>query len=119
MNEKVTVNSSQIKCEWNQIDWKHCYGFAGKLRQAIFRAANEDDLKQVRTLQRIMLRSYENRCVAVRRVTQVNAGKYTAGVDKVVVKTPQARGGLVDDLGQYQSAQTTSGKESVYPQIEW
>ena len=102
MNEKGTVNSSQTACEWNQIDWKHCYGFVRKLRQAIFRAAKEGDLKKVRTLQRIMLRSYENRCISVRRVTQVNAGKYTAGVDKVIVKTPQARGRLVDELAQYQ-----------------
>lgn len=102
MNEKVTVNSSQTACEWNQIDWKHCYAFVRKLRQAIFRAAKEHELKKVRTLQRIMLRSYENRCIAVRQVTQVNAGKYTAGIDKVVVKTPQARGRMVDELGQYE-----------------
>jgi RNA-directed DNA polymerase len=102
MNEKVTVNSSQTECQWNQIDWKHCHAFVRKLRQAIFRAAKEDDLKKVRTLQRIMLRSYENRCISVRRVTQVNAGKYTAGVDKVTVKTPEARGKLVDELAQYE-----------------
>lgn len=102
MNKKGTVNSSQTKCEWNQIDWKHCYRFVRKLRQAIFRAAKEGDLQKVRTLQRIMLRSRENRCMAVRRVTQVNVGKYTAGVDKVIVKTPEARGRLVDELTQYE-----------------
>jgi RNA-directed DNA polymerase len=102
MNEKGTVNSSQTPCQWNQIDWKHCHGFVRKLRQAIFRAAKENDLKKVRTLQRIMLRSYENRCLSVRRITQVNAGKYTAGVDKVIVKTPEARGRLVDELAQYE-----------------
>jgi len=45
-----------------------------------------------------MLRSYSNILVSVRRVTQVNKGKNTAGVDKVVVKTPKARGRLVDEL---------------------
>jgi RNA-directed DNA polymerase len=49
-----------------------------------------------------MLRSYENRCMAVRRVTQVNRGKYTPGVDKVLVKTPKARGELVDMLANYE-----------------
>jgi len=49
-----------------------------------------------------MLRSEENRCLAVRRVTQVNRGKYTPGVDKVVVKTPKARGELVDLLANYE-----------------
>jgi len=49
-----------------------------------------------------MLRSYENRCLAVRRVTQANQGKNTPGVDKVLVKTPKARAELVDRLGEYE-----------------
>jgi len=49
-----------------------------------------------------MLRSQENRVLAVRRVTQTNQGKNTPGVDKVVVKTPEARGKLVDRLAQYE-----------------
>jgi RNA-directed DNA polymerase len=40
--------------------------------------------------------------MAVRLVTQVNQGKYTPGIDKVLVKTPKARGELVDQLGQYE-----------------
>jgi RNA-directed DNA polymerase len=49
-----------------------------------------------------MLRSYSNILMSVRRVTQVNAGKYTPGVDKLVVTTPAARGQLVDHLATYQ-----------------
>ncbi len=45
-----------------------------------------------------MLRCYSNILLRVRRVTQTNAGKYTPGVDKLVVKTPAARGRLVDQL---------------------
>jgi len=49
-----------------------------------------------------MLRSYENRVLAVRRVTQQNRGKYTPGVDKLIVKTPEARGEMVDRLSQFE-----------------
>lgn len=49
-----------------------------------------------------MLRSYANRLQAVRRVTQINHGKDTPGIDKVIVKTPAARGKLVDALADYQ-----------------
>jgi RNA-directed DNA polymerase len=35
-------------------------------------------------------------------VTQVNRGKYTPGVDRVIVKTPKARGELVDLLTTYE-----------------
>ncbi len=100
--EKVSVSPTRMKCDWNQIDWSHCTQYVRKLRQDIFRATREGDLSKVRTLQRIMLRSHENRCLAVRRVTQVNRGKYTPGVDKVIVKTPKARGELVDLLGNYE-----------------
>ncbi len=48
-----------------------------------------------------MLRNRSNRLVSVRRVTQLNQGKYTAGVDKMVVKTPPARGRMVDELASY------------------
>ena len=45
-----------------------------------------------------MLKSYSNRLVSVRRVAQINAGKNTPGVDKLVIKTPEARGRMVDIL---------------------
>jgi len=102
LNEKATVSSAQTSCNWDSIDWSHCTTYVRKLRQAIFRATKEGDTSKVRTLQRIVLRSYENRCMAVRRVTQVNQGKYTPGVDKVIVKTPKARGELVDRLAEYE-----------------
>src|SRR5262249_22227153 len=68
--EKATVSPEQTGCDWNSIDWAGATVFVRKLRQEIFRAAKANDLKKVRTLQRIMLRSYENRILAVRRVTQ-------------------------------------------------
>jgi RNA-directed DNA polymerase len=48
-----------------------------------------------------MLRSRSNVLVSVRRVTQINAGKNTPGVDKVVIKTPEARGKLADELSTF------------------
>jgi len=102
-DEKVSVSPAHTSpCDWHSIDWKQAKEYVRKLRQAIFRATREGDLKRVRSLQRLMLRSYENRVVSVRRVTQTNAGKHTPGVDRVVVKTPEARGRLVDLLANYE-----------------
>ena len=42
-------------------------------------------VKRVRNLQKLMLRSRSNALVAVRRVTEINAGRKTAGVDGVRV----------------------------------
>jgi len=99
VREKVTVSAPPTN--WHSIDWKHATTYVRRLRQAIFQASKNGDLKRVRTLQRIMLRSQENRCLAVRRVTQTNAGKDTPGIDHFLVKTPEARARLVDDLRDF------------------
>jgi RNA-directed DNA polymerase len=98
MGEKETVSPTRAPCDWDSIEWEQVAAHVRRLRQAIFRATKEGDLKKVRTLQRIMLRSYENRVLSVRRVTQINQGKSTAGVDRQTVTTSRARGQLVDQL---------------------
>jgi len=113
--EKVSVSPAPTGCDWNSIDWKQAVQFVRKLRQEIFRATREGDLKKVRTLQRIMLRSYENRVLSVRRVSQTNRGKNTPGVDKVVLKTPEARGKLVDRLGEYEPWKPLPAKRVYIP----
>lgn len=112
--EKQSVNQQQ-KCDWNSIDWRHVTTFVRKLRQEIFCAAKEGNLKRVRSLQNVMLRSYENRCLAVRRVTQLNKGRTTAGVDKIIVKTPEARSRLVDELAEYQLTKKLPARRVYIP----
>lgn len=47
------------------------------------------------------MKSYSNILLAVRRVTQQNQGKRTAGIDKILGKTPEARGILTDALAKF------------------
>jgi RNA-directed DNA polymerase len=101
MGEKETVSPTHTTGDWDSIDWDAVTMYVRKLRQAIFRASKEGDLKKVRTLQRIMLHSFENRVLSVRRVTQMNQGKNTAGVDRQLVTTSDARWELVEQLAQY------------------
>ena len=93
----------QTATDWNASDWQKAERFVRNLRQRIFRATQADDWKRVRSLQKLMLRSQANRQLSVRRVTQINQGKNPPGVDKVVVKTPAARGEVVDWLATYQT----------------
>ncbi len=87
---------------WNSIDWHQEERRVRNLRQRIFRATQAGDWKRVRSLQKLMLRSHANRLVSVRRVAQLNTGKQTPGVDKLLLKTPAARGRMVDQLVHYQ-----------------
>src|SRR3979490_1552042 len=85
------ANGTEKPTDWQTIEWTRAYRMVRNLRQRIFRATQEGNLKRVRSLQKLMLKSYSNRLVSVRRVTQVNARKKTSGIDGMVVKSPAAR----------------------------
>ncbi len=55
-------------------------------------------LKPWSKLQKTLIRSWSAKCIAVRRVTQDNQGKNTAGVDGVKSLTPKQRTNLVGKL---------------------
>src|SRR2546430_13812010 len=101
MREAFSANGTEKQTDWNAVNWRKANRCVRNLRQRIFRATQEGDLKKVRSLQKLMLKSYANRLVSVRRVTQISTGKNTPGVDKMVVKTPAARGELVDFIARY------------------
>ena len=77
---------------WASIDWRSEEESVKRLRQRIYRAARKGDLKQVRNLQKLMLRSRANALTSVRRATQQSTGKKTAGIDGIVALTPEKRG---------------------------
>ena len=99
MQHAANVTSGDV-LDWHAVDWKRVYRTVKNLRQRIFRASREGDLRRVRSLQRLMLRCTANVLESVRRVTQVNQGKMTAGVDQVVTTTPEERGALCRKLQQ-------------------
>ena len=61
--------------DWRQVDWRAVEENVRRLRQRIFTATRAGDLKKVRNLQKLMLRSRANTLVSVRRVTERNAGR--------------------------------------------
>jgi RNA-directed DNA polymerase len=83
---------------WRRIDWRQVEADVRRLRQRIFTASQAGDLKRVRSLQKLMLRSRANTLYSVRRVTERNAGRLTAGVDGEVVLSPEAKMKLADRM---------------------
>ena len=81
MQHQNSVNGSERQTDWNAVNWRRANQIVRNLRQRIFRASKEGDFKKVASLQKLMLRSQSNALVSVRRVTQMNRGKHTAGVD--------------------------------------
>ena len=95
----VVVNGPEGELlDWDAVDWRTTQDDVRRLRQRIFTASQAGDLKRVRNLQKLMLRSRANTLLSVRRVTELNAGRKTAGVDGKVVQSPEAKVELVDWL---------------------
>lgn len=95
------ANVTERTTEWQKVNWRKANSVVRNLRQRIFRATRQGNLKKVRSLQKLLMRNYSNTLLSVRRVTQTNQGKRSAGVDKLVVKTPESRGLLVDILMKF------------------
>jgi len=83
---------------WNRINWKKVERKVFRLQKRIYRAKQRGDVRTVRSLQRLLLKSWYAKLLAVRRVTQDNQGKKTAGVDGIKSLTPKQRLELVNQL---------------------
>lgn len=94
------ANVTKRTTEWQSINWCKAFRVVRNLRQRIFKATRQQNWKRVRNLQKLLLKSYSNVLLAVRQVTQINAGKRTPGIDKLLVKTSEAKAVLVDVLKQ-------------------
>ena len=96
-HEVDVVNGPEDEAtDWASIDWRTVEDDVRRLRQRIFTASQAGDHKRVRNLQKLMLRSRANTLLSVRRVTEVNAGRETAGIDGRVVVTAREKAELAD-----------------------
>jgi RNA-directed DNA polymerase len=84
--------------DWKTLPWKKFQRNVFRLQKRIYQAQLRGDFKHVRGLQRLLLRAYSARCLAVRQVSQDNRGKNTPGVDGVARLTPPQRMRMVRQL---------------------
>jgi RNA-directed DNA polymerase len=83
---------------WNTIPWKRVERRVFKLQKRIYQAARRGEAGRVHRLQRLLVNSRLAKLLAVRRVTQDNRGKKTAGIDGVKSLKPQERLTLAESL---------------------
>lgn len=91
-------DSTTITEDWKTINWRKAERYVWKLQKRIYAASRRGDVRQVRKLQRTLMRSWSNKVLAVRRVTVENQGKKTAGVDGLKSLPPAARLELAGEL---------------------
>ena len=84
--------------EWSDLPWRKLEQIVYKLQKRIFQASQRGETKTVHRLQRLLITSRSAKLLAVRKVTQDNRGKKTAGVDGVKSLTPPQDAALLADM---------------------
>ena len=111
----VVVNEPQDEIlDWSSIEWRQVEDDVRRLRQRIFMASRGGDLKKVRNLQKLMLRSRSNALMSVRRVAELNAGRATAGVDGKTALLASQKAELAGWLQRRSSGWTPKPVKRVY-----
>ena len=103
----MSKTSLKTTVEWKAIPWRKLERKVYKLQKRIYRASRRGDVKAVRRLQKTLMKSWSAKCLSVRRVTQDNQGKKTAGVDGKKTLTPKQRLALVAELSLGSKASPT------------
>ena len=84
--------------DWASVPWRKLEQHLYRLQKRIFKASQQGDVKTVQKLQQLLMKSRSARLLAVRRVTQDNQGKKTAGIDGVKSINPNQRMDLVEAI---------------------
>ena len=94
----ANTDSQKNTVAWNEIDWRKVELSVFKLQKLIFQASKNDNVRKLRRLQKTLLNSYNTKLLAVRKVSQDNGGRKTAGVDGVKSLSPRQRITLAQSL---------------------
>ena len=70
---------------WNSINWIYVANKVIKLQSYIFEASKIANLEKVHIYQNTLINMYDAKLLAIRKVTQDNRGKRTAGVDNTKI----------------------------------
>ena len=84
---------------WNQIHWGKCSKSTKRLQSRIVQAIKEGRWNKVKTLQRLLTRSFSAKALAVKHVT-TNRGKTTPGIDGQVWESSTSKSQAISILKQ-------------------
>ena len=87
------------KALWHQVDWAKAQSRVRCIQLKIMNAYEQDNPKQVKSLQRLLTRSFSAKVLAIRKATS-SKGKSTPGVDGEVWNSPERKWRAVQMLNQ-------------------
>ena len=90
-------NASEL---WKNLPWNKFRKDLFRLQKRVWKAVSVGDKRKAKYLQKLILKSKAARFLAIRQVTQLNAGKKTAGVDGKASLSFEERLALSETLKQ-------------------
>jgi len=105
-----SINASEL---WKNLNWKKFQKNLFRLQKRVFKAVQAGDKRKARSLQKLILKSQSARLLAIRQVTQLNAGKKTAGIDGKKSLNFEERFALTDLIGQNYNNWKHSGLRDI------
>src|SRR5215831_15944899 len=98
MSKATRAKEETPSVDWVAFDWHKAEQTVYRLQKRISKAKERGNIQGAHNLERKLLASYSGRMLAVRKVTQDNQGKHTAGVDGKKSLDTKERLELVEDL---------------------
>lgn len=93
-NIKFSTDKAVHADAWQAISWVNINDTVKNLRGKIYKARKSNNISLIRRYQDVLLRSDANILLSIRKVTSINTGKRTAGLDKMLIKTNEERWNL-------------------------
>ena len=84
--------------DWSAINWHKINKYVDKLQKRIYHAESENDFRKVRNLQRMLIHSKAALLSAIQKVTKINKGKRTSGIDGFIALNDKERAKLFDTM---------------------
>ena len=94
-------HSDNASESWKKIAWKKLRRNLFRLQVRVYKAIRAGDKRKAQSLQKLILKSTAARLLAIRQVTQLNAGKKTSGVDGKASLTHKERFEVSEELKQH------------------
>ena len=99
LEQSMIESSNDASVIWKNLPWKKFQKKLFRLQRFVYEAIQVGDKRKATSLQKLILKSIAARTMAVRQVTQLNAGKKTPGVDGLASLKYEERLELIEEIG--------------------
>lgn len=94
----MSIKTKTLFIAWQDVKWALVLRRVRRIQYRIYKSKTEGNKKRVRWLQLFLINSIDAKLLAVQQVTTLNKGKKTAGVDRLLITTPEQKAKLVQSL---------------------